>query len=104
MRARWKLGQLLAEIDRATHPGKGKVMLSGLTSLLKRLGLTRPTALAAERIGSLPDEELDKAFAYAHRNDILNTFAERARSLRQTPACLSAAHLTKPAIRKSKKR
>jgi hypothetical protein len=57
MRARRKLGQLLAEVERATHPGKGKVASASLTSLLKQLALPRQTAMEAERIGRLPDRK-----------------------------------------------
>jgi N6-adenosine-specific RNA methylase IME4 len=82
MRARWRLGRVLMEVERASHPGKGKVASSSLTSLLRALELTKQTAQAAQRIGSLPDAELDKALADAHQRGVLNTFAdliERAR-------------------------
>lgn len=76
MRARWKLGRLLAEVERATHPGKGKVALTSLTSLLAELDLTPPTALAAQRIGTLPEAELEKALAEARANQSLVAFAD----------------------------
>jgi N6-adenosine-specific RNA methylase IME4 len=79
MRARWKLGQLLAEIERGHGPGRGKKMLSSLTSFrdyLRQIKLTPPTALEAQRIGTLPEPELERAFAAAHREDILNTFSD----------------------------
>jgi hypothetical protein len=68
MQARWKLGGLLARVPRATHPGKGKVALTGLTSLLDKLGLTGPIALQAERIGTLPENELEKVLARAPKS------------------------------------
>jgi hypothetical protein len=73
MRARWKLGSALAVVERATHPGKGKLASASLTSLLTRLALNRQTALEAQRIAALPDEVLAKAFAlWRQRNDLLH--------------------------------
>jgi hypothetical protein len=57
MRARWKLGGALAQVERAPV-GRGKKALTGLTNLLGRLGLSKPTAMEAQRIGTMPDEEL----------------------------------------------
>lgn len=66
MRARWKLGKLLALVERTQGQ---RTSLSGLTksfrSLLAGLGMTPPTALSAQRIGALPEAELDKALAAA---------------------------------------
>jgi N6-adenosine-specific RNA methylase IME4 len=62
IRARWKLGRLLAQIERAKHPGKGKVASASLTSLLKQIGLDRQTAMESQRIGAMPKPKLDKAF------------------------------------------
>jgi hypothetical protein len=65
MRARWKLGRALKAVKRAKHPGKGKLALASLTSLLKKIGLTRPTALAAVcdlmdfPVGLLLDQGID---------------------------------------------
>jgi hypothetical protein len=50
----WKLGRLLAKVERGTGPGRGKKALSVLTSLLAKIGLTKPVALEAERIGKMP--------------------------------------------------
>src|SRR5258706_15059270 len=79
MKARWKLGALLAETARQPGPGRGKEKkLSGFTSFLKTIGLTKPTAQAAQRIGALPDAKLAKAFSDAriagrllHFNDLI---------------------------------
>src|SRR5262245_23683804 len=76
MRGRWKLGKLLEKIDRAHGPGRGKKMSAALTSFRASLGsltLDRQTALEAQRIGHLPEPELEKAFTNAHKLDILNT-------------------------------
>jgi N6-adenosine-specific RNA methylase IME4 len=64
MRARWKLGRALREVERASGPGRGNAekALSGLTSLLAELDLTKPTALAAQRIGALPEPVLLRSF------------------------------------------
>lgn len=73
MLARWKLGRALKEVQRAVHPGKGKVALTSLTSLLMKLSLTRPTALEAQRIGALPKEALSKVFAkWCERGELLS--------------------------------
>ena len=76
MEARWFLGRALAGIERAKAPGKGKMALTSLTSFLKELGLTKPTALAVQRLATLPETELQKAFAIAHKEDRLCYFGE----------------------------
>src|SRR6516165_7535742 len=59
MRARWKLGRALREVERAQGQ---RTSLSGLTRLLSELDLTKPTALAAQRIGALPEPVLLRSF------------------------------------------
>jgi hypothetical protein len=76
MQARWKLGGLLAKVDRATAPGKGKMASVGLTSLLRSLELDRQTALEAQRIGALPENELEKVLTRCHKEGDLCTFRE----------------------------
>jgi|GEM_PF-1282477 len=79
MLARWKLGQALAKVER-THvagPGRGrseaKTALSSLTLFLENLGLTKPTALDAQRIGTLPKLELERAFTeWRERGELLH--------------------------------
>jgi hypothetical protein len=72
MRARWKLGRALAEMDRqqVIGPGRGKVggktTLSESTSFrvyITEVGLDPRTALEAQRIGEMPEHELEKALA-----------------------------------------
>jgi N6-adenosine-specific RNA methylase IME4 len=75
MRARWKLGRALKAVERTAGPGRGKVekTLSGFTSFLKDLGLTKPTALEAQRIGAMPEDKLIKAFEqWRQRPDLLH--------------------------------
>ena len=76
MWARWKLGRALAQVERGIGPGRGKKVSSGLTPLLKRLGQTRQTANMAQRIGTLPKEELKKTLAKARESDDLITLGE----------------------------
>jgi len=82
MFGRWKLGRALAAVERE-KARPGKTALSGLTPLLERLHLTRPTAMAAQRIGTLPEDELEKIFAeYRKLVDVLlhyEILLERAR-------------------------
>jgi hypothetical protein len=66
MRARWKLGRLLANFARAAGPGRGKKMGQGdpsFSSALASLELDNNTAKRAQRIGALPAPEFDKALA-----------------------------------------
>jgi hypothetical protein len=69
MRARWTLGRLLEIVERRTGPGRGKVVkqFNSFSAYIKRLGLTPPTAMAAQRFGKLPAKELDGAFAAARK-------------------------------------
>ena len=65
--ARWRLGQLLAEIDRRAGTG----VTSRYTSLLKELGLNRVRANECERIAAIPEDKLRKAFAEEPKIDEL---------------------------------
>jgi N6-adenosine-specific RNA methylase IME4 len=79
MRARWKLGRLLAEVERGAGPGRGKKVSHAGTSFrayLDELKLNKNRAQEAQRIGTLPDCELEKAFAEARKRDSLLTFAD----------------------------
>ncbi len=79
MRARWKLGRALANEERSDVRRKGS---GWFVNLLNKLKITRPTAMTAQRIGALPDDELEKAFVEARDNDIMSTFddlVDRAR-------------------------
>jgi N6-adenosine-specific RNA methylase IME4 len=77
MLARWKLGQLLSKMERAKPRPGGKTMSRPETQFrefIKSLGLDKARAQEAQRIGTLPRTDLDKAFADAKENDVLTTF------------------------------
>src|SRR4051812_40741720 len=60
MRARWRLGQLLAAITRGTGPGRGKKNHQAGESFMVRLralDLAFTDAMRAQRIGTLPEPE-----------------------------------------------
>ena len=73
MQARAKLGRALAAQERQTviGPGKGKKadgktmsrLGTSFRALLKPIGLGKNRAQEAQRIGSMPDNELEKKFA-----------------------------------------
>jgi hypothetical protein len=71
MLARWKLGQLLRKEardtskrgPRGTFTAGVKGLNAGFRALLERVGVTPPVALEAQRIGALPEKELEKLFA-----------------------------------------
>jgi hypothetical protein len=76
MRARWKLGQLLAPVERGQTigPGRGHVgeTVGGarppFIAYLEELKLKGTVAKEAQRIGALPAPEFDKALAVAHKS------------------------------------
>jgi hypothetical protein len=63
--ARWRLGQLLAQIVRGHGPGRGKKGGHDVPSfkawVKDKLGWERKAADRAQQIGALPEEELEKA-------------------------------------------
>jgi hypothetical protein len=73
MRARWKLGQLLARVERGSGPGRGKVGADrpSFIAYLEELKLKGTVAKEAQRIGALPAPEFDKALAVAHKSQRL---------------------------------
>lgn len=78
--ARWKLGQLLAKIERRQLSGlkRGKFPLSraettGFRAYLREIGLDKNRANEAERISAIPKDKLAKAFEETRDQDILNT-------------------------------
>jgi N6-adenosine-specific RNA methylase IME4 len=78
MRARWKLGQLLSKLERGSGPGRGKKIpgpRQSFLEVLKRLALGKTCAQEAQRIGSLPEAELAKAFGEARERETLNSIA-----------------------------
>jgi hypothetical protein len=77
MFARWKLGLLLAAMERGAGPGRGKKIQGKSESFmatLKAIGLPWDAAQEAQRIGTLPEPELQAALAEARELDILNTY------------------------------
>ena len=75
--ARWTLGKMLRKIMRAPagRPRKNEERADPISfdAEIKRLNLTKPRAIAAQRIGTLPEEEKAKAYADATKQDILPT-------------------------------
>jgi N6-adenosine-specific RNA methylase IME4 len=82
LRARWRLGQLLAKVERAKAPGKGKMASASLTSLLGHLRLDKQTAVDAQRIGTLPANEFEKALKPYRGSDYFVTFTDLLRIAR----------------------
>jgi len=80
MRARWKLGRLLrvAKRGHAGRPGKNEFRGGTYLSMITDLGMVKSRALEAERIGDLPVEQLERAFAdsKAAEPPILTTYGE----------------------------
>jgi N6-adenosine-specific RNA methylase IME4 len=79
--ARWKLGQLLAKVERSEHAGPGRGHKKTISSTSKwfseyinDIGLDKDRASQVQRIGAIPDElRLRKAFREAEESDVLNT-------------------------------
>ena len=74
--ARWRLGQLLAKVERDTGPGRGKKVSrlgTSFRSYLRDVGLNKNRANECERIGAIPEEKLTKAFSETAREGVLNT-------------------------------
>ena len=76
MRARWKLGRALAKVERRQGRGKKTDLTSGpedpkstFTKYIKALGLKSKSAKMAQRLGTLPEDELEAALAQAPEND-----------------------------------
>jgi hypothetical protein len=59
MAARWKLGKTLAKVERRQGDRTSE---GSFTKFIADLGLTKPTAMEAQRIGCMPDEEMARAF------------------------------------------
>ena len=56
VRARWKLGRVLAKMERGHGPGRGKKKVPNDPSFigfLKEIGLDKKAAIIAQRIGAL---------------------------------------------------
>lgn len=74
MRARWRLGVLLAKMER--HQGKKTISPTGkkLMDELKRIGLDKNVAQEAQRIATLPPKELDAVLSRNHKAGVLNSY------------------------------
>lgn len=73
LRARWRLGQLLAAIERS--PGGRGNKNSARTSLLAELKLSSNFANDLQRLGAMPEPELIKEFDAARTREELLSFA-----------------------------
>jgi N6-adenosine-specific RNA methylase IME4 len=76
IRARWKLGGLLATMQRGHGPGRGKKNRQGVESFigyLKEINLDWKAAQRAQRLGCLPLKILNAAFAHARVQLVLCT-------------------------------
>jgi hypothetical protein len=81
MKARWKLGGALAKVERAPEGGDrrttGKQVTSGFWRWTKEvLALSKPIAVEAQRIGTMPDEELAKLYEQARKEARLLHYGE----------------------------
>jgi hypothetical protein len=73
MAARWKLGKALAKVERAQGDRTSE---RGFTKFIAELGLTKPTARDAERLGCMPDEEMARLFEEARKEQRLLHYGE----------------------------
>ena len=72
MRARWKLGRALAEVERSKggRPSENSGPEGpSFTKYINDLGLKSKPAKMAQRLGMLPEGGLEAAFAQAPEND-----------------------------------
>jgi N6-adenosine-specific RNA methylase IME4 len=77
IRARWKLGQLLAKIERGKAGRKGKNNtrhdVEYFTAYVTKIGLDWKASQRAQRLGTLPAKELNRAFMEARKQLVLCT-------------------------------
>ena len=74
--ARWKLGQLLAKVEREKggRPSENSSRPeTGFRSYLKQIGVDKSRAHECERIAAIPEPKLRAAFAERAREGVLNT-------------------------------
>lgn len=79
--ARWKLGQLLAKVERERHAGPGRGHEekttsrpeTGFRAYLKEIGLNKDRANECERIAAIPEPKLKAAFEERAKEGVLNT-------------------------------
>ena len=83
MRARRKLGELLAEIERGAGRKKNSDgARPNFKAYIKEIGLQKETAQTAQRIAAMPVPELEAALAERRESDTLATFADLLRLAR----------------------
>ena len=74
------LGQALSKMERRQGARTSDAARPKFAAYIKSIGLKKQSAQQAQRLGTLP--ELEKAFARARENDVLNTLSgliDRAR-------------------------
>jgi N6-adenosine-specific RNA methylase IME4 len=74
--ARWKLGQLLAKIERDREGGRPSENRPGsgqFRAYLREIGLNKNRANECERIAAIPEPKLRNAFEEKAREGVLNT-------------------------------
>jgi hypothetical protein len=76
MRARYRLGALLAKVERGKAPGKDKMISQAGKSFLtylKEIELDKNRAQEAQRIAIMPKDEFEKALVANHKAGVLNS-------------------------------
>ena len=76
------LGQALSKMERRQGARTSDAARPKFAAYIKSIGLKKQSAQQAQRLGTLPEPELEKAFARARENDVLNTLSgliDRAR-------------------------
>ncbi len=79
MRARWMLGKALAKVERGQGARTDLTLGAArpkFNAYIKSIGLAGTAAKEAQRIGALPEPDLEKTFAEMREQDILNTYVE----------------------------
>src|ERR1700716_3723195 len=75
MKARWKLGGALAQLERVQglkpNTSNAKGSKTPFRSFLKTISLGQTSAVEAQRIATMPDTDLAKAFAEAREAERL---------------------------------
>jgi N6-adenosine-specific RNA methylase IME4 len=87
MRARRKLGALLATFERATGPGRGHTEKitdpqKSFMAFLREIGLDKMRASEAQRIAMMPEPDFEKALTANHKAGVLNSIAGLVRAAR----------------------
>jgi N6-adenosine-specific RNA methylase IME4 len=74
MEARWFLGKALTQIER--QQGGSKSRSGILNALLAEINLNKNRVVEVQRLATLPEAELEKAFAMAHKEERLCYLSE----------------------------